>query len=806
VLFDYFTLRIFDSAGDTARELLMRTAFLPHVTAQAAIAFAGADAPLLLDNLCRRQLFTNRRTNDEWTYHPLFRAFLQAKATEIFAADKLTDTLVRSARFAAAQGLVEDAVALYLGAADWPGAVALILTHAQALLAAGRWQTLAGWINALPAQTVHEQPWLSVWRGAAQMPVAQTAARVDFERAYAGFATVGDTTGALIAVASILESFVWGWDDLHGADPWIEKMETLFARQIPLPGEIAARVFSGLLCVTFRQPQHRLLTQWLERAWEVFRATPEANARVAIAAFICAAHMWRGDRLMMERILAEVAASVDAPDVGVLVKIQWGAFQAQHEWLIGSFSDALATVRQALALAESSGTHIVDHLAIAQGAYAGLNARDLATAEEFAERMQNSVQPAHRLDGCHAAEIKSGVALLKGDYAQALNCAEAAGQLAVACGALGPLGVATAAAAQALLAQRQHARAQERFEQLRVIGNEMQSGHLLFAADLCQAWSLLQTGQYARACELLRSGFALGREQGYRIIAPWSLPEILPRLCATALDAGIETEYVQGLVRWHGFTPPDALAANWPWPIRIFTLGRFSVELDGKSLAFTRKMPKKPIALLKALIALGGRNVSEQQLADALWPDAEGDAARDALAVNLHRLRRLLQDSRMLVLHDGCISLDARYCWVDAWAFAASIERAKAAANGDRPAHLQQAAMLYQGPFLGEDAAEPWSLSLRERLRAQFVRANAELAGLHESGENLDAAIAAYAAAIEADPLAEGLYQNLMRCYARMGRRAEALGVYGRLSDTLATMLGIKPSQATQTLQRSLLE
>lgn len=44
-------------------------------------------------------------------------------------------------------------------------------------------------------------------------------------------------------------------------------------------------------------------------------------------------------------------------------------------------------------------------------------------------------------------------------------------------------------------------------------------------------------------------------------------------------------------------------------PTQIYAFGRFSLVIDGTPLCFIHKTPKKPIALLKVLIALGGRDV-----------------------------------------------------------------------------------------------------------------------------------------------------------------------------------------------------
>jgi LuxR family maltose regulon positive regulatory protein len=57
---------------------------------------------------------------------------------------------------------------------------------------------------------------------------------------------------------------------------------------------------------------------------------------------------------------------------------------------------------------------------------------------------------------------------------------------------------------------------------------------------------------------------------------------------------------------------------------------------------------------------------------------------------------------------------------------------------------------------------------------------------------------------LDADGLVEEFHQGLMRCHARLNRRAEALAVYVRLKQLLALTLGVQPSPSTQELYRTL--
>jgi DNA-binding SARP family transcriptional activator len=233
--------------------------------------------------------------------------------------------------------------------------------------------------------------------------------------------------------------------------------------------------------------------------------------------------------------------------------------------------------------------------------------------------------------------------------------------------------------------------------------------------------------------------------------------------------------------------------------VRIYTLGRFGVLLDGAPLASTRKAPKKIITLLKALIALGGREVPEQQLADALWPDERGDGARASLATAVHRLRKLLGSAETMQLHEGRLSLDAKRVWVDVWAF----ERLSAGEPDSR--RTARALALHQGCFLASDSEYCWSDRLRERLRTKFIRLLGDEAQRLEQAGEAPAAATLYARGIETDSLAEAFYQGLMRCYRQQERNAEALAVYRRLRQALSVTLGIAPAPASEALYRMMI-
>lgn len=235
-----------------------------------------------------------------------------------------------------------------------------------------------------------------------------------------------------------------------------------------------------------------------------------------------------------------------------------------------------------------------------------------------------------------------------------------------------------------------------------------------------------------------------------------------------------------------------------PQPIQIATLGRFEVVVSGEVLRRSRKAQRRVLDLLKALVALGPEGVSRNAVAGALWPDSEGDAARDAFEVTLHRLRKMLGRDDAIQLAQTMLQLNREAVWVDVLAF----ERLAADANGEhgalRIASAERALALYGGPFLHNEEDAAWLLPTRERLRSRYIRLAIRAAQHFEDAGNPARAVEIYSAALEVEPVAEELYRRLMAVLAAQGRRPEALDVYRRCRQILSVVLGAPPSRETE--------
>lgn len=230
-------------------------------------------------------------------------------------------------------------------------------------------------------------------------------------------------------------------------------------------------------------------------------------------------------------------------------------------------------------------------------------------------------------------------------------------------------------------------------------------------------------------------------------------------------------------------------------PINIYTLGRFEIVLDGAPLRFVFKAPRKPLALLKALLSGGRNGVSQEALNDALWPELEHWSAVKALYATVLQLRKLLQRKSAVVVETARVALDPEACWVDAWAFEHAV------AEATDPTELLWALRFYRGMYLS-DAEHSLASEARQRLRRTFIRAVLQLGHGYERIGDTQSAIDLYLMALEADGTSEEVHRGLMRCLALEGQSSAVAAAFLRCRTMLSRHFGTLPSPLTEQIYR----
>jgi DNA-binding SARP family transcriptional activator len=242
-------------------------------------------------------------------------------------------------------------------------------------------------------------------------------------------------------------------------------------------------------------------------------------------------------------------------------------------------------------------------------------------------------------------------------------------------------------------------------------------------------------------------------------------------------------------------------------PLRVQICGSLAIERDGERL--DGMLPGRQGRLLFTYLVVNRhRLVTRDEVAEALWREPDPDAVDACLNPLLSKLRRVLGTDSV----DGRAAL--RLClpdvWVDLEAAAEAIHRAESSvAQQDwtrawGPA-LTALFAAERGFLPGEDA--PWIDEIRHQLAELRLRALEcyAAAALGLGGTELAAAVRAGRQLTRLAPLRESGYRYLMRALAAQDNLAEALGVYGQLSECLRDQLGVSPSPATRDLYEELL-
>jgi ATP/maltotriose-dependent transcriptional regulator MalT/DNA-binding SARP family transcriptional activator len=813
VLFNYFGEEVFRRFPEPVRLQLLTLAVLPRIPADIVNELAGATtAEAQLRAMAEQNLFTTLSNEDgsaTYRFHPLFRDFLLHHATGNLSPASLATMREGAAEALHSRGLVADAAQVLIDARAWDRLCALILGAAQGLMSQGRHATVGAWLAQLPPARIQQDPWMLYWLGASQAPQNPAAGRSSLERAFDLFGLRQDRAGLLLAWSGVVDCIFREYADANQLGPWIARLDELLTGGEIYPSpEIEAKVtFSMFVALSFHQPQHPEHSRWRSRLVEVAEAAPDPMFRLLAHQHVLASRIWSGDLRGAAADLQQLKRELEQRPLTPLVELIGHLSESTLALYCGDSAACFNAVEKGLGTAQASGIHVWDKILLGQGAALALSHGDLERGKALAQRRAANARRGDAEEQSLFHALEAWIGWLSGKRAEALLHVERSIDFSKRMGlphfhAVGLLAVAIVSfecgAQDAALSQLHEGRA---------LGTATRNPMILWMADLLEAYVQLCRGE--DATPLIDSALAAGREHGYRHFFFWPRHAIA-RVCAEALVRGIRCDDAVELIdKGHVPAPPEAIdIERWPWPLKVFTLGRFAVVVRGKPLQFEGKVQHGPLTLLKVVIALGGHDISEHSVVDAMWPEAAGDAGEQSLATTLSRLRKLI-GAQAIKRQDGRLSLEPTSCWVDCWA----LERALLGSNATREAGGpslrsagEQIARLYRGHFLHADDQAPWAMGPRERMHVHAVASVGRLAqGALDRGD-AGTAIQLFSFGLDIDDLVEDFYLGLMRCHALAGQTSQVVATYRRCQRVLGKRLGVTPAEKTTRVYLAAIE
>lgn len=809
-LFDFLVHEVFMRMEPALRRFLATTARLPKFDLQAARVVSGdPNAESHIERLLREHYFIALAQGETavFEYHPLLREFLlnddRVTADGAVTARQLSE----AAELLEREGLPEAAIEVWREAQDWASMSLALSKHADVVIKNGRYLTLKRWLDLLPGSELQLRPWLLYWQGMCLLAINPKQALPCFEAAHAAFDQDHDDVGMHLSTAGAIEAVLFAYDDLRPLDHWLEQLRLTRERFPRPPLEVQLRTTAIAMLAVFVRFPGRWRDSWLISIGEVlYRSVPLAALRVSLGGPLGMYYLLTGARAKADALVRMLKPALLSGKGGERARLIACMALVYYDTL--TMSDSSEDFAElGTRIAEQSGIHEMDHMLGCYGVYALIMRRDYTRAKQRIDALIARTPDECRMHSSHNHMLAAWLASEVGAKAEALEHATIALEQTRAIGL--PLGQCVGGNLVAQLAcehgdAETSARAAAEATQA---AQQMDCLLMDFQCACTEAWLALRNDREPALRRALSRAFEMGERAEIFGHSCWRT-EVMTGLCHAALRHGIHTDYAKRLVRRHGFAQPqDDALADWPWPVRIRSLGGFSVLINDRPLRFGRKAQRRVVDLLQAIVALGGVDVDSGLLSSLLWPDSAGDDANKALEINLHRLRKLL-GKETVQTSNGRLSLNPERCHLDTWALQDELRRLQQSLHNG--ADSEQIALLakrvleyYHGPLLA-DANWPWILETRRRLRSRFLNCLEQAGSALLQCERWTTAAELLEGVINTEPEAEFAYRGLMQAHHALGRYVDAAHVYRHCLKLFREHFGVPLSPQTEALAQEL--
>lgn len=798
-LFAYLAQNVLAQQPQEIQDLLLQTSVLREFGLAACQAVTdGVDCSAMFDYLAERDLFLIALGEGQYRYHYLFHDLIRQQARRLDAAG----TMARHRRAAEYYRHIEnydEAVYHLVQAGALEETATLIQEIGENMLRAGRLDTLAGWLDAIPPDTVAARPLLMFYLG----DLARLRSRFDDALDwYAQSERAWRATGNLQGVSRALRGQALVYLDTVRPS----RAESLLEESLRLNDGLDDRVARA-----------RLLELLAENKLNMGKAEEAEQLRI------------------QARTLREEGPSEDA--LSVRVKLRTGRLDQAREiletWareergqlhpprahretllilslihsLQGDAANALSTANEALRLAAQLHSPFVSAVGQMRLGHAYQICGELQKAQRcYDQAMALGDQLAVQRTRAEARWGMTRAHGLGGDLESARQ--DAAEGIAIGRGAGDAWIVAlvqTALGASLVQARRDR-------EAVTPLGDALDAFRSCgdnFGAAAVRLWLALahwHLGQRERALTHFEEALAFARAQHHdyllthRTLLGWRDPRVGVPLLLEARQRGRESSYVAHLLGVMGLTQ---VSVHPGYQLRVQTLGPFRVWRGEEEVAPREWQRRKARELLELFVTFRNRRLEREELYELLWREQTPDAAARDFKVALNALNKVLEPGRLLEDSPAYIAREeSAYglragadVWIDADEFADLV------AAGDKTGELdlyRRALALYQEDYILSDARyDDWASAERERLLALYLRAADRLAaGLVARGQD-DESITWCERILARDRCWEHAYRLMMQVHARRGDRAQAGRVFERCARVLREDLDMEPSAET---------
>jgi ATP/maltotriose-dependent transcriptional regulator MalT len=543
-LFDYFASEVLSAAEPALRTALLKSAFLPTMSATTLDRLLAPESgSRLLARLKADNFFINEHAGPPvaYRYHPLFRDFLLARASEDWTADEL-QLVRRGAAVALAEvGEIDSALELFLETSDEESAAALVVKEAPALVQQGRTHTVRDWIRRLDPARLETDPWLAFWATMANLGSNLELAVEYGERALSAFSETEQPAAFWLAWRALAQAYHVQGHDVRCLEPLVRRALAARARGAFEAPELQASILrSVVLAIAAYAPDSAELVVLAEQAL----SSPHGRdpEELVLATMF---HGFRGELRELSEIVERWERRVSREELGPAIRLWLLLPKVFRAMLSGEFASTQALIHEALDLIERFGLFTLNSGFVNYSAFAHAALGETSELAVCADELIDIAESGNRRDVMSSRFVTGVQAMLAGDlararrnFADAVSIAEQAGIPVATC--IHRLGLVDVLARSGELsaARRELDRVFERVDA---------TSHILAqSARLCAAQIALLESDSKRADALLAEGLAMGVARGF-VPVPVPTRTTLIEVTRHAARRGIQLAYVREL-------------------------------------------------------------------------------------------------------------------------------------------------------------------------------------------------------------------------------------------------------------------
>lgn len=235
--------------------------------------------------------------------------------------------------------------------------------------------------------------------------------------------------------------------------------------------------------------------------------------------------------------------------------------------------------------------------------------------------------------------------------------------------------------------------------------------------------------------------------------------------------------------------------------MEISALSRGDVIIQGRKIdGWEGHLPR-----LLFFFTLDRSLVTRTEICRSFWPGLDEDQAVNVFHVTKRRLHKAM-DYDALVHDESYYHINWELpLYYDVIEFANMLLIGRTSDNQEtRTKAWERAIEIHRAPFL-YDHTEDWILQRRKEFKVGFAEAIRNLVVVYSEHNREDEALMLLNKGINLDIQNEDYHRDLMRLYAKLGRRSEIASHYQRLSDILRQQ-NYTFSQETQKLYQDLMK